>query len=67
MKQVQRSYDEDFLVRMAYSSNAIEDSTLTLADTEIVYEGEFVPGKPGREQMAARGIFEGDAFNGRGH
>lgn len=52
---------------MAYSSNVIEDSTLTLADTEIVYEGEFVPGKPGREQMAARGIFEGDAFNGRGH
>lgn len=56
------SYDEDFLVRMAYNSNAIEGSTLTLLETEIVYEGEFVPGKPGREQIAARGIFEGHAF-----
>ena len=43
-----RSYEEDFLVRMAYNSNAIEGSTLTLAETEIIYEGEFVPGKPGR-------------------
>ena len=41
------SYEEDFLVRMAYNSNAIEGSTLTLAETEIIYEGEFVPGKPG--------------------
>ncbi len=54
-----RSYEEDFLVRMAYNSNAIEGSTLTLAETEIIYEGEFVPGRPGREQIAARGIFEG--------
>lgn len=38
-----RSYEEDFLVRMAYNSNAIEGSTLTLAETEIIYEGEFVP------------------------
>ena len=57
-----RSYEEDFLVRMAYNSNAIEGSTLTLAETEIIYEGEFVPGKPGREQIAARGIFEGHDF-----
>lgn len=56
------SYEEDFLVRMAYNSNAIEGSTLTLAETEIIYEGEFVPGKPGREQIAARGIFEGHNF-----
>ena len=62
MRIAQESYDEDFLVRMAYNSNAIEGSTLTLADTEIVYEGEFVPGKPGREQIAARGLFEGAAF-----
>lgn len=62
MKLAQQSYDEDFLVRMAYNSNAIEGSTLTLADTEIVYEGEFVPDKPGRDQIAARGIFEGSAF-----
>ena len=58
----QRSFDEDFLVRMAYDSNAIEGSTLTLAETEVIYEGEFVPGKPGREQIAARGIFEGADF-----
>lgn len=56
------SYNEDFLVRMAYNSNAIEGSTLTLLETEIVYEGEFVPGKPGREQIAARGIFEGHDY-----
>ena len=56
------SYDGDFLVRMAYNSNAIEGSTLTLLETEIVYEGEFVSGKPGRDQIAARGIFEGHAF-----
>ena len=62
MRLAQQSYDEDFLVRMAYNSNAIEGSTLTLAETEVVYEGEFVPGKPGREQVAARGIFEGAAF-----
>lgn len=60
-----RSYEEDFLVRMAYNSNAIEGSTLTLAETEIIYEGEFVPGKPGREQIAARGIFEGHDFLAR--
>lgn len=62
MRLAQQSYDEDFLVRMAYNSNAIEGSTLTLADTEIIYEGEFVEGKPGREQIAARGIFEGAAY-----
>ncbi len=62
MRLAQRDYDEDFLVRMAYNSNAIEGSTLTLADTEVIYEGEFVAGKPGREQVAARGIFEGAAY-----
>lgn len=59
MRLAQESYEEDFLVRMAYNSNAIEGSTLTLADTEIIYEGEFIPHKPGREQIAARGLFEG--------
>lgn len=62
MHLAQQNYDEDFLVRMAYNSNAIEGSTLTLADTEVIYEGEFVAGKPGREQVAARGIFEGAAY-----
>lgn len=62
MELAQRSYDEDSLVRMAYNSNAIEGSTLTLTETEVIYEGEFVSGKPGREQIAARGIFEASAF-----
>lgn len=61
-RQMLRDYDEDFLVRMAYNSNALEGSTLTLKETEIVYEGEFVPDQPGRYQIAARGIFEGWAF-----
>ncbi len=62
MELAQQSYDEDFLVRMAFNSNAIEGSTLTLAETEVIYEGEFVSGKPGREQIAARGIFEASVF-----
>lgn len=62
MALAQQTFEEDFLVRMAYNSNAIEGSTLTLPETEVIYEGEFVPGKPGREQVAARGIFEGSDF-----
>lgn len=62
MIAAQQSYDEDFLVRMAYNSNAIEGSTLSLIETEIIYEGEFVPGKPGRDQISARGLFEGADF-----
>lgn len=62
MRLAQQTYDEDFLVRMAYNSNAIEGSTLSLIETEIIYEGEFLPGKPGREQIAARGLFEGADF-----
>lgn len=62
MELAQQSYIEDLLVRMAFNSNAIEGSTLTLAETEVIYEGEFVSGKPGREQVAARRIFEASAF-----
>lgn len=36
-------YDRDWLVRYTYNSNAIEGSTLTLQDTSLVLEGEFVP------------------------
>ena len=36
-------YDRDWLVRYTYNSNAIEGSTLTLEDTSLVLEGEFVP------------------------
>lgn len=54
MRLAQESYDEDFLVRMAYNSNAIEGSTLTLADTEIIYEGEFVAGNRGANRLLPR-------------
>lgn len=57
------SYDEAFLVRFTYNSAAIEGSTLTLADTELVLEGEFMPSDAGnkrlRDVFAARGIAEG--------
>ena len=38
-----KSYDDAFLVRFTYESNAIEGSTLSLGDTELVLEGEFTP------------------------
>lgn len=57
------SYDEAFLVRFTYNSAAIEGSTLTLADTELVLEGEFMPSDAGNKRLrdifAARGIAEG--------
>lgn len=34
-----KSYDDAFLVRFTYESNAIEGSTLSLGDTELVLEG----------------------------
>lgn len=62
-----RSYDEAFLVRFTYNSAAIEGSTLTLADTELVLEGEFMPSgdKRLRDVFAARGIAEGCEFSKR--
>lgn len=49
-------YDRDWLVRYTYNSNAIEGSTLTLEDTSLVLEGEFVPSdSPARYVFAARG------------
>jgi hypothetical protein len=36
-------YDKEWLARYTYNSNAIEGSTLTLQDTELVLSGEFVP------------------------
>ena len=56
------SYEEDFLVRFVHGSNAIEGSTLTLIDTVLALEGEFVPDKPGREIFAARGSADGFAY-----
>lgn len=52
-----KSYDDAFLVRFTYESNAIEGSTLSLGDTEFVLEGEFTPNNNQRlrEIFSARG------------
>ena len=56
-------YDRDWLVRYTYNSNAIEGSTLTLQDTSLVLEGEFVPSdSPARFVFAARGVADGMAY-----
>ena len=56
-------YDRDWLVRYTYNSNAIEGSTLTLEDTSLVLEGEFVPSdSPARYVFAARGVAAGMAY-----
>ncbi len=34
---------KEWMARYVYNSNAIEGSTLTLEDTELVMEGEFLP------------------------
>lgn len=56
------SYDADFLVRFTYGSNSIEGSTLSLEDTTLVLEGEFVPDKPGKEIFMAKGVSDGYDF-----
>lgn len=56
-------YDRDWLVCYTYNSNAIEGSTLTLEDTSLVLEGEFVPSdSPARYVFAARGVADGMAY-----
>lgn len=59
-----KSYDDAFLVRFTYESNAIEGSTLSLNDTELVLEGEFVPKDNPRlaEIFSAKGCADGCAF-----
>lgn len=53
-------YRHDWLSRYVYNSNAIEGSTLTLLDTELVLEGEFVPSDgPARDIFAAKGVADG--------
>lgn len=56
------SFEEAFEVRFVYNSNSMEGSTLTPGETALVLEGEFVPGKPGREYFAARGSADGMAY-----
>lgn len=56
-------YRREWMVRYVYNSNAIEGSTLTLEDTELVLEGEFVPAdSPARYIFAARGVADGMAY-----
>ena len=53
-------YGKEWLARYVYNSNAIEGSTLTLEDTELVLEGEFVPtDSPARYIFAVRGVADG--------
>lgn len=57
------AYHKDWLTRYVYNSNAIEGSTLSFADTELVVEGEFVPSDgPARYVFAARGVSDGMAY-----
>ena len=56
-------YRKEWMARYVYNSNAIEGSTLTLEDTELVLEGEFVPSdSPARYVFAARGVADGMAY-----
>ena len=57
-----KSYDSAFEVRFVYNSNSIEGSTLTLGETALVLDGEFVPDRPGRDYFAARGSADGMAY-----
>ena len=67
-----KSYEEAFLVRFTYNSAAIEGSTLSLVDTALVIEGEFMPSDPNDKRLsdifAARGIaiYRGGAVYIRG-
>lgn len=56
-------YHRDWLARYVYNSNAIEGSTLSLKDTELVLEGGFLPARaPARYILAARGVADGMAY-----
>ncbi|WP_300744737.1 Fic family protein [uncultured Bifidobacterium sp.] len=56
-------YRKDWLARYVYNSNAIEGSTLSPKDTELVLEGGFLPARaPARYIFAARGVADGMAY-----
>ena len=57
-------YDRDFLTRFTHGSAAIEGSTLTPIQTELVLEGEFLPRDDRQlaDMFAARGIAEGYGY-----
>ena len=55
-------YDEHFLIEFNYNTNALEGSTLTFNDTELVLEGEFpanAEDKKLEDVVAAIGVKEG--------
>jgi len=59
------SYDEAFVVKMSYHSNAIEGSTLTIGDTADVLDGLVLPNKSQSEQLAAKGVADGMEYIAR--
>lgn len=56
-------YEQDWLIRYAYDSNAIKGSTLTLEDTTLILRDGIIPaGTPLRFVFAARGVADGMAY-----
>ena len=55
------AYERNFLSRFTFHSTAMEGSTLTPAETEMVLEGEFIPSddKSLQDLFAVRGCAEG--------
>ena len=58
------NYHDNFLVRFIYESNALEGSSLSLGDTNLVLEGELPSGEGARlsELFAAQGNADGFAY-----
>lgn len=54
--------NEEFIVEYTYNSNAIEGSTLTLRETDMVLRGLTIGGKPLKEHMEAVGHKEAFEF-----
>lgn len=56
-------YEQDWLIRYAYDSNAIEGSPLSLHVTTLVLRDGIIPaGTPTRFVFAARGVADGMAY-----
>ena len=59
-----QSYEEDFVVRMTHGSASIEGSTLTLQETALVLDHEFLPKdiKQRDDMMSSMGIYDAYTF-----
>ena len=56
-------YEQDWLIRYAYDSNAIEGFPLTLRDTTLILREGIIPaGTPLRFVFATRGVADGMAY-----